>query len=80
MIGVGVRIDDSHYWELADFFVYEVQRCLGGFLGCQRIEHDPTRIPLDEADVGEVKAAHLVNPARYDLVEAISHVQDRLAL
>ncbi len=48
--------------------------------GGQRVEDDPARVALDEADVGEVVAAHLVDATRHHLVEAVSHVEHGLAL
>ncbi len=49
-------------------------------LAVSGIEHDPARIALDEADVGEVEAAHLVDLVRHDFIEAIGHVQHGLPL
>ena len=80
VVDVRVRIDDTQHRPLAELLVDEFERRAGGFLGGQRIEDDPAGIALDEADVGQVIAAHLVDPARHDLVEPVGHVQYGLAL
>ena len=80
VIDVGMRIDDADNRPLAEFFVDELECRAGGFLGRQRVEHDPAGIALDEGDVGEVEAAHLIDLARHHFVETVGHIQHGLAL
>ena len=80
VVHVRMRVHDAHHRALAELLVDQLERGAGGFLGGQRVEHDPAGVALDEADVGEVEAAHLVDAARHHLVEAVAHVQDGLAL
>ena len=80
VVDVGMGVDDAHDRTLAELLVDEFERRPGGFLGRQRIEDDPAGIALDEANVGQIIAAHLVDLAGHDLVQAEGHVQDGLAL
>ena len=61
VIGVGVRVDHRDHGALAELLVDELERRRGGLLRGQRIEHDPAGVALDEADVGQIEAAHLVD-------------------
>ena len=61
VVDVRVRVDDADHRPLAELLVDELERRARGFLGGQRVEHDPAGIALDEADVGQVEAAHLVD-------------------
>jgi hypothetical protein len=80
VVDVRVRVDDADHRALAELLVDEFKCGAGGFLCRQRVEDDPAGIALDEADVGQIKAAHLVDPARDDLIEPVGHVEDGLAL
>jgi hypothetical protein len=52
----------------------EVEGGLRRLSGDQRIEHDPASIALDERDVGQVIAAHLID-AVGDLEQPVVHVE-----
>ena len=80
MVAVGVRVHDADHRALAELLVDESQRRTRGFGGGQRIENDPAGVALDEADVGQVEAAHLVNASRHDFEQAPIHVEHGLAL
>ncbi|MNI28053.1 hypothetical protein D3C73_818160 [compost metagenome] len=80
MVGMGVRDHYRHDRALAEFFIDEIQRSLGGFLRHQGVEHNPARIALDECDIGQVEPTHLVNLFRNDLIQTEGHVEYRLAL
>ena len=75
---MGVHDPDDR--ALAQLVVDEVERGAGRFLGRQRVEDDPAGLALDEGDVGQVKAAHLIDLAWQHLVQSIGHVQHGLAL
>ena len=79
VVGVGMRVHDRDHRSLAELLVDELQRRPGGLLRGERIEDDPAGVALDEADVGEVEPTDLVD-AGDDLVQAVGHVQDGLAL
>ena len=78
VVDVAVRVDDGDDRPPRDVLVDELER-RGGDLGRdQRVDDDPARVALDEADHREVHAAHLVD-AVGDLEEAVQHVEPRLA-
>jgi len=79
MVAVGMRNDHRHYRSLAEFLVHELECGTRGFFDRQWVNNDPTGIALDEGDVGEVEAAHLVD-ARYNFKQTIFHVEQGLAL
>ena len=80
MITVRMRVDHRDDRPLAELLVDERKGSSGRLLRRQRVDDDPARIAFDDAEVGDVEAADLVEPARHDLVEAVGHVQHRLAL
>jgi len=65
---------------LAQPLVDELERGTGRLSGGQRVEDDPAGVALDEADVGEVEAAHLVDAVRHHFIQAVGHVEHGLAL
>ena len=74
VIRVGVGVDHRHDGSLAQVFVDQLLRGGRGFRRSQRVEHDPAGLALDERDIGQIEAAHLIK-ARYDFVQAVTHVQ-----
>ena len=80
VVHVCMRIDDAHDRTLAELFVDQFERRPRRLLRGQRVEHDPAGVALDEADVREIEAAHLVDAARHHLVQPVTHVEHRLPL
>jgi hypothetical protein len=74
-----VRVHHTHDRPFAELLVHELERRPRRLLCGQRIEDDPAGIALDEADVGQVVAAHLVDAPRHDFVQAVGHIEDGLA-
>jgi len=61
MVHVAVGVDDRDHGPVTAVRAVQLQRC-GGHLGRdQRVDHDETVVALDEADVGDIQAADLVN-------------------
>ena len=79
VVGVGVRDNDRHHRPRPEFLVDKFQGGPGGFLHGQGIDDDPAGFALDEGDDGQVVTPHLVD-AGSNLVQAETHVQDRLSL
>ena len=69
MVAMGVRNDHRHDRAFAELLIDEVERGPRRFFDGQRVNHDPAGIALDERDVREVEAAHLVD-ARDDLKQS----------
>ncbi len=80
VVAMRMRVHDADHRPLAEFLVDEGERRPCSFRGGQRIEDDPAGVALDEADVGEVVAADLVDASRHDFEQAIGHVQHGLSL
>ena len=59
---------------LAKVFCDKVVSCFGRFGRDQRIEHDPPSVALNEGNVGEVIAPHLIDAVRH-LEETVVHVE-----
>ncbi len=70
MVDVTVRIDDRDDGPVTAVGSVERQCGRGGFGADQRIDDDDAGVALDEADVGQVEAAHLVDALDH-LVEAL---------
>ena len=80
VIGVRMRIDHGQHRAFAELLRDQGERRGRGLPGGERVEDDPAAVALDEADVGEVEAAHLVDASGHDLVEPEAHVGLGLAL
>ena len=74
VIDVRMAVDHGDDRPLAEVLRDELVGRLGGLRGDQRIEHDPAGVALDEGDVGEVVAAHLVD-AVVHLEQPVMHVE-----
>ncbi|MNM79910.1 hypothetical protein D3C81_918580 [compost metagenome] len=74
VVGVGVAVEHRDHRALAQVLIGQVERSPGRFRREQRVEDDPAAVALDEGDVGDVVAAHLVD-AVGDLEQAVLHVQ-----
>ena len=68
VVHVRVRVHDPENRTRAQLVVDQFERRPRRFPCRQRIEDDPTSIALDEADVGEVEATHLIDLARHDFI------------
>ena len=77
VVDVAVRVDHRHDRPVAAVLAVERERGGGGLGRDQRIDDDQPRVALDERDVREVEAAHLVD-AVGDLEQAV--VGDELRL
>ena len=77
VVDVTMREDDRGNRFVAEMFPRERDGPGGGFLGGQRIDHDPSGFTLDQSHVREVVSAELMN-ARDDFEEAMDVVQARL--
>ncbi len=66
VVDVAVAVDDRAHRSLAAMAAVEFERRRGALHRDQRVDHDHAAPALDERDVGEVIAAHLVD-ARHDL-------------
>lgn len=74
VVGVAVGVDDGNDRTLTAMLAVE-RECGGGCLtGDQRIDDDDPGVPLDERDVREVEAAHLIDPGN-DLEQAVPRRQ-----
>jgi len=80
VVTVRMGVDHRNNRTFANLFIDEFQGRSGRFLGSQRVEDDPAGVPLDEANVSQVKTAHLVDLAGQDLIQAIGHIQHGLTL
>ena len=80
MVGMGMGDHHPRHRPGPQLFIDKAQGRPGCFLTGEGIKHDPTFIALDEGDIGQVEAPHLVDLARHHLIEAIGHVQQGLAL
>ena len=78
VVGVAVAVDDADHGSIAAMLPVERERRCGGFRGDERIDDEHAGLALDERDVREVEAAHLVD-AGNDLEQAVDRVQLRLA-
>ena len=74
VVDVRVAVDDRDDRPLAEVLGHEIVGRLRRLGRDQRIEHDPAGVALDEGDVGEVVAAHLVD-AVVHLEQAVLHVE-----
>src|ERR1700758_249861 len=77
MIDVAVGIDQGDggsVTAVGALKVYRRRRCFGGY---QRVDDDQTGVALDEADVGDIQAADLVD-TRDHLVETLFRGQHAL--
>ena len=61
VIDMGVAVDNGDDRLLAEFLGDEIERGLRGLRRDQRVDDDPAGVALDEGDVGQVIAAHLVD-------------------
>ena len=80
VVHVGMGIHHCHHGAGAEFVVDELQGGAGRFGGGCGVENDPAGVALDEGDVGQVEAAHLVDLAGQHFIQAVGHVEDGLAL
>ena len=77
VVDVAVGVDDGDDRPVAAVRAVQRQRRGGGLGGDQRVDDDDAGVALDEADVGQVEAAHLVDALDH-LVEPLLGDQRRL--
>ncbi len=77
MVDVAVGVDHRDHGPIAPVTPVQLQRRGRHLGGDQRIDHDQTGVPLDEADVRQVQSANLID-ARHDFVEALFRRQHAL--
>ena len=77
VVGVAVRVDDGPDRTVTAVRAVQRQRRRRGLRGDQWVDDDDAGVTLDEADVRQVQAAHLID-ARHHLVEALLGAQLRL--
>ncbi len=70
VVDVAVRVDDGDYGPIAAMLAVQRKRGRGRLGGDERIDDDDAGVALDEADVGQVEATHLVH-AVDDFVEPL---------
>ena len=78
VVGVAVGVDDARDRPVASVGAVERERGGRGLHGDQRVDDHDARVALEERDVREVQAAHLVD-AGHDLEQAVDGGQLRLA-
>ncbi|MNS53590.1 hypothetical protein D3C72_863490 [compost metagenome] len=62
VVDVGVAVDHRHHRFARTVLVVQVQCRLGGFGHGQRVDDDQPVVAFDDGHVGQVEAAHLIQP------------------
>ena len=62
---MGVAVYHSLNGQNAQIFVDQLQRRLGAFRGHQRVKDNPAGVTLDEGDIGQIIAPHLIDAVAY---------------
>ena len=78
MVDVAVAVDDADHGAVAAMLPVERERGCGGLRGDEGVDDEHAGLALDEGDVGEVEAAHLVDAGDH-LEQAVDRVELRLA-
>ncbi|MNN68297.1 hypothetical protein D3C81_1839960 [compost metagenome] len=76
---MGMAVDDGLHRLPAQLLADQLVGRLGGGRRGQRVDDDPAGLALDEGDVGQIEATHLVDTVT-DLVQTVLEVEQRLSL
>ena len=65
MVGMRMRQDQAADRFFAQVLLGKCHRCCRRFARGERVDHDPTALALDQGNVGDIKAAQLVDPVHH---------------